>query len=313
MQFGVSRELAIVHLSLYTLGMGIGPLFAAPLSELFDRRIIYILSMPLFLVFTSGAGVAQNIQTLVVCRFLAGTLGTAPLAIGAGTSSDIWDLEKDGGIAGLLFIMAAFLGPCLGELVNLLPTSVLTSHKGPLTGAYIISEYNNDWRYSMWVALIVGAPTFVLSLFMNGTLKARILRTKSRDREITKTSAVEQLNLKRILIIATTRPVRMLFTEPLVFYLSVYTAFGFAMLFSFFGSYPLVFMEVYHFNMKSTGLAFIGILVDFIFAVITFAVLDKTGYQRVMRASVGRVAPEHRLYASMIGSVMLPISLFWSV
>jgi len=83
------------------------------------------------------------------------------------------------------------------------------------------------------------------------------------------------------------------------------------MLFSFFGSYPLVFMEVCHFNMKSTGLAFFGILVGFIFAVITFAVLDRTVYQRAMRAPVGRVAPEHRLYASMIGSVMLPVSLFW--
>jgi hypothetical protein len=69
-----------------------------------------------------------------------------------------------------------------------------------------------------------------------------------------------------------------LFTESLVFYLSIYTAFGFVMLFSFFGSYPLVFMEVYHFNMKGTGLAFLGILVGFIFAVITFAVLDKTVY-----------------------------------
>jgi hypothetical protein len=70
----------------------------------------------------------------------------------------------------------------------------------------------------------------------------------------------------------------MLFTEPLVFYLSIYTAFGFAMLFSFFGSYPLVFMEVYHFDIKGTGLAFLGILVGFIFAVIKFAVLDKTVY-----------------------------------
>ena len=74
--------------------------------------------MPLFLVFTSGAGAAQNIQTLIVCRFLAGTLGTAALAIGAGTISDIWDLGRDGGIAGLLIIMAPFLGPCLGELID---------------------------------------------------------------------------------------------------------------------------------------------------------------------------------------------------
>jgi MFS family permease len=128
MQFGVSREPAIVPLSLYTLGMGIGSLFTAPLSELFGRRILYLMSMPLFLVFTSGSRAAKNIQTHIVCRFLAGALGTAPLAIGAGTINNIWDLERDGGIAGLLFIMAPFLGPCLGELADpLVYTCVLTS------------------------------------------------------------------------------------------------------------------------------------------------------------------------------------------
>jgi MFS family permease len=113
--FNVSRELAIVPLSIYALGMGVGPLLAAPLSELYGRRIVYFVSMPLFLAFEAGAGAAQNIQTLIVCRFLASALGTAPLAIGAGSISDVWVLEKDGGFAGMLFILAPFLGPCLGE------------------------------------------------------------------------------------------------------------------------------------------------------------------------------------------------------
>ncbi|KAF4624308.1 hypothetical protein G7Y89_g13865 [Cudoniella acicularis] len=225
-QFGVSREVAIIPLSVYAFSMGVGPLFAAPLSELLGRRIIYLLSMPLFLAFTAGAGATQKIQTLIVCRLLAGVLGTTPLAVGAGTISDIWELEKDSGIAGLLFIMAPFLGPYLG--------------------AYIIAEYNDDWRYSIWVALMVGAPMFLLSLFMKETLKMKILQTTNQSRDIKTMSPVEQHTLKQVLIIAATRPAHMLFTEPLVFYLSTYTAFGFAMLFSFYSSYSLVFTTVYH-------------------------------------------------------------------
>ena len=57
---------------------------------------------------------------------------------------------------------------------------------------------------------------------------------------------------------------------------------------------------------RRTGLVFIGILVGFIFAIITFDIFDKTVYKRAMKASIGRVAPEHRLYAAMLGSPTLP-------
>jgi len=70
--------------------------------------------MPLSLAFTAGAGAAQNIQTLIMYRLLTDILRTTPLAIGARTISDIWDVEKDGGVAAILFIIAPFLGPCLG-------------------------------------------------------------------------------------------------------------------------------------------------------------------------------------------------------
>jgi len=98
------------------LSIGIGPLFAAPLSEIYGRRVVYLGSIPFLLAFTAGAGGAQNIQTLVILRFLSGLLGSGAIAIGAGSISDIWDLSKDGGPAALLFVLGPFLGPALGEL-----------------------------------------------------------------------------------------------------------------------------------------------------------------------------------------------------
>lgn len=83
------------------------------------------------------------------------------------------------------------------------------------------------------------------------------------------------------------------------------------MIFSFFGSYNYVFQKVYHFNQKEIGLTFLGILVGFIFAVLTFAILDATVYRKAAAKANGQPAPEHRLYAAMIGSFMLPIGLFW--
>ena len=83
--FGVAREKAILPLSMYTLGVGFGPLLAAPLSEVFGRRPIYLSTLPLLMGWTFAAGCAENIEILVICRFLAAFCGSAALAIGAGT------------------------------------------------------------------------------------------------------------------------------------------------------------------------------------------------------------------------------------
>lgn len=56
----------------------------------------------------------------MIFRLLAGIFGSPCLAVGAGTIGDLWDLQRDGGLAGALFVMAPFLGSGLG-LSNILP------------------------------------------------------------------------------------------------------------------------------------------------------------------------------------------------
>lgn len=47
-----SEEVTILGVSLYVLGLGIGPLFVGPLSELYGRNVIYQVSYWLFFAFT---------------------------------------------------------------------------------------------------------------------------------------------------------------------------------------------------------------------------------------------------------------------
>lgn len=84
--FHVSRTVAILGLSLYTLGLGIGPLFTAPLSENHGRRPVYLLSSPIFMLFTLGAGFSKSFAALLVCRFFAGFFGSAALGKSAAIS-----------------------------------------------------------------------------------------------------------------------------------------------------------------------------------------------------------------------------------
>lgn len=295
-EFHISREIALLPLSYYTLGFCLGPIMAAPLSELYGRRVVYWSTMTLLLIFTAISGCSPNIAVLTIFRFLAGLGGSGSLAVGARTIADTWDMQVHGGRAALFFIMAPFLGPALG----------------PLTGAYIIAEYDNNWRWSMWVVMIIAAPIALMALFMSETSASRILylRMKAAGFKPPHQSG-DTLLLLRKLRQAFIRPLHMMFVEPLVAYLSLYTGFAFAMMFSFFGSYNYVFQTIYHFNQKEIGLTFLGILVGFLFAVLSFGIFDATLYRKAARRANGKPAPEHRLYAAMLGSFMLPIGLFW--
>lgn len=114
-----------------------------------------------------------------------------------GTSADLWHAQARGR-AALFFIMAPFLGPALG----------------PLTGAYIISEYHNNWRYSMWVIMMIAAPVPIMALFMSETSHSRILylRQKKQGVKVPHQTGDTRLLLRKLQA-AFIRPLHMMFVE----------------------------------------------------------------------------------------------------
>jgi MFS family permease len=62
--FNISTNLAISGFTFYAIGVGMGPLVAAPMSELYGRRIIYRYSLPLGMIFIVAGAVAQTSRQL---------------------------------------------------------------------------------------------------------------------------------------------------------------------------------------------------------------------------------------------------------
>ena len=110
-EFGVSHTAALLPLSLFVLGLAVGPLLAAPISETRGRSIVYKVSMPLYMLFIMGAGLSKTFAGLLVCRTLAAMFGAPCLAVGAGTVADLYESRKMAA-PGALVVMAPFLGPC---------------------------------------------------------------------------------------------------------------------------------------------------------------------------------------------------------
>ena len=291
--FSVSREAAILPLTLYTLGLAIGPLFIAPLSETLGRRPIYIGTLTVFLAFIAASGAANNFATLLVCRFIAGFAGSAGLAMGGGTVADIWALEKAGGSAALFFILGPFLGPTLG----------------PLAGAYIVHDHDGRWRFTQWIILMVGAPIWICIILTKETSKAQILKPMREARPWS--TAYVAARIRYHVWGGLLRPVKMLFTEVIVFSLTLYTAYAYAMVFSFFDSYPYILAVDYGFNSRQVGLSFISVIIGYLLATFLFGVFEKTLYAKARSAADGMPAPEHRLYSALVGSFFLPTGLFW--
>ena len=291
--FHVSQTEALLPLTLFTLGIAFGPMFIAPLSETLGRRWVYIGTCTCFVAFTAGAGASNSFAALLVCRFFAAFLGSAALAMGGGTVADIWALEKSGGIAALVFILGPFLGPALG----------------PLASSYILAEYGYRWRFSQWLILMVAAPIYLGILCMKETSKAQLLKPKRLAG--TFTGAYLWTRTKHHLRNGILRPTKMLFTEPIVLSLTIYTGYAYAIIFSFFGSLPYVLELDYGFDTRQSGLAFISVIIGYVLATMMFGVFDKTLYAKARTAAGGFPAPEHRLYSALVGSIFIPIGLFW--
>lgn len=106
----------------------------------------------------------------------------------------------------------------------------------------------------------------------------------------------------------------MLVAEPIVGFLSLYNAFTFSILFAFFEAFPIVFGGVYGFSISQVGLAFLAVGLGVALGVVGAIAIDQVIYQKLHKEAIaeGRtiVAPEHRLYAAMFGSIGIPVGLF---
>lgn len=299
-EFGCSQEVATLGVSFFVLGFAIGPLLWAPLSELYGRQILFFITYAMLTAFNAGAAGSNNIATLIVLRFFAGSFGSSPLTNAGGVIADMFAAEERG-LATSIFAAAPFMGPVLG----------------PIIGGFVGESIG--WRWVEGVmAIFTGVLWIVASLYIPETYAPHLLRKRavalSKQTGKQYISILEKQRGKvtaaKNFQIALTRPWILLFLEPIVLLLSIYFAVIYGTLYMMFGAFPIVYQEYRGWSQGIGGLAFLGIAVGMLIGV-AYALFDNKRYVKISRENGGMAPPEARLPPGMIGAAALPIGLFW--
>ncbi|KAJ5366385.1 hypothetical protein N7541_000326 [Penicillium brevicompactum] len=300
-EFNVSTEVMVLGTSLCVFGFALGPLCWAPLSELYGRRIPLFSGYAIFAIFQIPVAVAQNLETVLVCRFLMGVFGCSPLAVVGGAMADIWN-PTDRAVAVALFSSATFLGPVMG----------------PIIGGFI-TDSHLGWRWTAWITLITSAFFGLVALCVVPETYAPVLlqNRAARLRIETKNWAYHSFldehkpTMSDIVTKYLFRPFQMLIQEPILVAMTIYLALVYGILYLFFEAYPISFNEVRGWtNLGVAALPFLGILIGVILGACLIIYTTKTRFARKLKKH-GRVVPEERLVPMMVASALLPIGLFW--
>lgn len=91
-EFHCSHAVAVLPMTLYVFGYGVGPGVFAPMSEnaRFERAPIYIITLYVALILLIPTMLVRSIASLSVLRFLVGFFFSPVLAMGGASLVDIF-------------------------------------------------------------------------------------------------------------------------------------------------------------------------------------------------------------------------------
>lgn len=186
---------------------------------------------------------------------------------------------------------------------------------GPLFGGIIVTRLGWRWIYGI-LAIVCAFNTTIGYFFLRETY-APVLLAKKKER-------LEQENggkysfegqddrpVRTKLRQSIRRPV-VIFIQPIVLIMSAWQALIFGTTYSIFTNLQAIFSKApYGFNSEQVGLLYLGPGAGFLLSVWFIIPRIDTVYNKLTEKNNGKAKPEFRLPLANIGSILVPVSLFW--
>ena len=302
----VSEELAILPLSLFSVGLALGPLIGAPLCETLGRKVVFLTTTPIFALFTLGAGFSTHTASLTICRFFAG-LFAAP-AVGNASATII---DYTAGRYRAITMAFYYSIPTLGAVC------------GPIVGGFAANA--KGWRWTQWTIIFFIIAFYIPVFFTRETYKKTILQRRARRLDIPGPPHDDLAPLPFLRHFVRTqllRPLHMLLTEPIVTLVCLYSGFLFGVLYLFIVASPWVYTHYYSFTPTGVNLSFLGLALGVAMAPLPLIAIDHYIYQPRLARFLATHEPdeqfpsENRLFGAMLAGFVQPAALLgfaWTV
>ncbi|KAF2830100.1 MFS general substrate transporter [Ophiobolus disseminans] len=298
-EFGVkSKTIGTLTTSIYVLGYAVGPLFLAPLSELYGRAPVINYSTLVFCAFLLGCALAPNMPGLIIMRLLAGIGGSAIVTIGSASIGDVFKVHERAAASAIV-----------------LGTQSLAPILGPLIGGF--TSQNLGWRWAYHIILIVTVPIGVLMvIFMQESNHPTILEKKARrlrkelGRDDLRSKLEMNLPPRQVLARSLVRPIKFMFRSPIMFLVALYVAIVYGLFYLLVTTVPDVFQNIYHFEVQQTGLTYLGFGVGMLIGLGYVLRYNDRKVVYLQELNGGKFEPEMRLANTIYHAPFIPISLF---
>ena len=184
---------------------------------------------------------------------------------------------------------------------------------GPFIGGFITTSYLG-WRWTAYIPAFMAFASCLLALFFQKESYAPVILVgkASELRRLTKNWGIHakqeevEVDLMELVSKNVSRPLRILFTEPIVLLVTLYMAFLYGLLYLFLTAYALVFQEVHGYNPGVAGLPYFGFIIGEMIGFICVVIMNPA-YVRKLNANNNVPVPEWRLPLVMAGGFSFTI------
>ncbi|KAI8721545.1 MFS domain-containing protein [Fusarium sp. LHS14.1] len=288
-QFTASETLEQLGISLFVAGFAAGPLVWGPIAEVVGMKTPLIVGTLGCALFHIPFGLAKNLSTILVSRFLTGAFGSAVLALGSGLV-----------VKPYTAISRGIALACCATSINF--GAVLA----PIVASYMLDR--RDWRFLAWIVLVLVACMVPALLFIKEEPATAVDKNEERgNHPSTKKPRVRCMDFAQIYL---TRPVVLFCKEPILIIMTVHLTFVYGLLYMSFQLFPLAYRERGWADTTST-LPLLAVAIGLLASLVAVVAFMTTWFKRQWQQNDGVTNPEHCLPPMMAGAIILPPALLW--